>query len=335
MSGIGKAKQGLAPEGHPIHTLMEEHAIILDFAMKLRLVSENLQKARGGGTMEQLLENIDHLADHLRESENHYTREENVLFPHMEKHGIEGPPAQMWNEHNQIREIKKRLYALADEESPVDPVKFKNDMLETASGLSDMLAMHFNKENTVLFPMALQAIETKEWDEISDGFDDIGYGVFKPIGARGPERPRGKAGKPAALEVSGDRIVFETGSFNREELEAVLDTVPFDMTFVDAGEQVRYFSNSKERIFPRTKAIIGRKVQNCHPQKSFAVVQRILDDFKSGKRDVAEFWLNVGEKLVHIRYFALRRNGKFLGTVEVSQDIAPVRKLKGEKRLLD
>ena len=335
MSGVGKAKQGLAPEGHPIHTLMEEHAIILDFAMKLRLVAENLQKARGGGTMEQLMENIDHLVDHLRESENHYTREENVLFPHMEKHGIEGPPAQMWNEHNQIREVKKRLYALADEESPKDTVKFKREMLETTAGLSDMLGMHFNKENSVLFPMALQAIEGSEWDEISDGFDDIGYGVFTPVGARGPERPRGKAGKPAALEVSGDRIVFETGSFTREELETMLDTVPFDMTFVDASEQVRYFSNSKERIFPRTKAIIGRKVQNCHPQKSYAVVQRILDDFKSGKRDVAEFWLGAGEKLVHIRYFALRRNGKFLGTVEVSQDIAPVRKLKGEKRLLD
>jgi DUF438 domain-containing protein len=107
------------------------------------------------------------------------------------------------------------------------------------------------------------------------------------------------------------------------------------MTFVDANEQVRYFSNSRERIFPRTKAILGRKVQNCHPQKSYPAVQRILDDFRDGKRDIAEFWINAAEKMVHIRYFALRRDGKFLGTVEVSQDIAPVRKLKGEKRLLD
>ena len=335
MSGASKSKGGLAPEGHPIHTLMEEHSIILDFALKLRLVAENLQKAKGAGTMEQLMENIDHLVDHLRESENHYVREENVLFPHMEKHGIEGPPAQMWNEHNQIREVKKRLYALAEQESPKDPVKFKTEMLETAVGLSDLLSMHFNKENTMLFPMALQAIEGGEWDEISAGFDDIGYGVFRPIGARGTGERKEPAGKKAALEVSGDRIVFETGSFNREELETMLDTVPFDMTFVDAKDQVRYFSNSKERIFPRTKAIIGRKVQNCHPQKSFPVVQKILDDFKSGKRDVAEFWLGAGEKMVHIRYFALRRSGKFLGTVEVSQDIAPVRKLNGEKRLLD
>ncbi len=335
MSGVSKSKGGLAPEGHPIHTLMEEHGIILDFAMKLRLVAENLHNARGAKTMERLMENIDHLADHLRESDNHYTREENVLFPHMEKHGIEGPPAQMWTEHNQIRDVKKRLYALAGEQRPKDPVKFRTEMLETAAGLSDLLAMHFNKESTVLFPMAMQAIGPSEWDEISGGFDDIGYGVFTPVGARGPARPKDKAGKTEAVEVSGDRIVFETGSFTRPELETMLDTIPFDMTFVDAGEQVRYFSNSKERIFPRTKAILGRKVQNCHPQKSYGVVQKILDDFRTGKRDIAEFWLNVGDKMVHIRYFALRRNGKFLGTVEVSQDIAPVRTLQGERRLLD
>jgi len=333
MSGAGKGGIGLPPEGHPIHTLMEEHAIILDFAAKLRLAAENLQKARGGGTAEKIMENIGHLLDHFRESENHYVREENVLFPHMEKHGIEGPPAQMWNEHNQIREVKKRLYALSAEERPKDPARFRREMLEGAVGLSDLLAMHFNKENSVLFPMALQAIGAAGWEEISEGFDDIGYGVFLPVGARGTERPKGKAGRPAALEVSGDRIVFETGSFTRQELETLLDTVPFDLTFVDANDEPRFFSNSKERIFPRTKAILGRKVQKCHPQKSYAAVQRILDDFRAEKRDIAEFWLNVGERLVHIRYFALRRDGRFLGTVEVSQDIAPLRKLKGEKRL--
>jgi DUF438 domain-containing protein len=335
MSGVGKAKAGLAPEGHPIHTLMEEHGIILDFALKLRLAAENFGKARGPGAMERIMENIDHLADHFKESEKHYQREENVLFPHLEKHGITGPPAQMWTEHDRIREVKKRLYALADEERPDDISRFKKELGQTASELSDLLAMHFEKENTVLFPMAIRAIEAGEWDEISDGFDEIGYTIFRPVSARGPERPKERPGREAGLEIAGDRIVFETGSFSRAELETLLDTVPFDMTFVDAGEQVRYFSNSKERIFPRTKAILGRKVQNCHPQKSYAAVQRILDDFREGKRDVAEFWINAGEKLVHIRYFALRRGGKFLGTVEVSQDIAPVRKLTGEKRLLD
>ena len=336
-------KEASLPEGHPIHTLMEEHGLILDFALKLRVAAENFQKASGAGTLERLMENLDHLADHFKDSEKHYLREENVLFPHIEKHGITGPPAQMWNEHNNIRELKKRFYALAEQEMPKDIVKFKKELMEVATGLMDKLGMHFEKENNVLFPMSLRAIDDKEWVDIVEGFDEIGYTIFTPITSRTipkavkpKEEGAGVRKSPgAALELSGDRLMFETGSFTREELESMLDTVPFDMTFVDSNEEVRYFSNSKERIFPRTKAIIGRKVQNCHPQKSYAVVQRILDDFRSGKRDVAEFWINAGEKMVHIRYFALRRNGKFLGTVEVSQDIAPLRKLQGEKRLLD
>jgi DUF438 domain-containing protein len=322
---------------------MEEHAIILDFALKLRLAAENLQKARGADTLEKMMESLDHIADHFKESEKHYLREENVLFPHLEKHGITGPPAQMWAEHDQIRGVKKRFYSLSDEERPGDRARFKKDLMATATELSDLLAMHFEKENTILFPMSIRAIGDKEWVEIVNGFDEIGYSIFTPITSReqptpgkpGGEPPNATAPVPAAVELSGDRLVFETGSFTREQLETMLDTVPFDITFVDANEEVRYFSNSKERIFPRTKAIIGRKAQNCHPKKSYAAVQMILDDFKSGKRDAAEFWIAAGEKMVHIRYFALRRNGKFLGTVEVSQDIAPVRKLQGEKRLVD
>jgi DUF438 domain-containing protein len=145
MSGVSKVKAESAPEGHPIHTLMEEHGIILDFALKLRLATENLQKARDAGTMEKILENIDHLADHFKESEKHYLREENVLFPHLEKHGITGPPAQMWTEHNRIREVKKRLYSLADQERPGDVARFKKELGQTASELSDQLAMHFEK----------------------------------------------------------------------------------------------------------------------------------------------------------------------------------------------
>jgi hypothetical protein len=343
LSGVSGKKESLLPEGHPIHTLMEEHGLILDFALKLRVAAENFQKAKGAQTIERLMENLDHLADHFKDSEKHYIREENVLFPHIEKHGITGPPAQMWNEHNSIRELKKRLYALSEQEQPADIAKFKKDLMEVATELMDTLGMHFEKENNVLFPMSLRAIPDKDWVEIVEGFDEIGYTIFTPITSRKipkamnakEEGATVKRSPGAALEVSGDRLVFETGSFTREELETILDTLPFDMTFVDADEEVRYFSNSKDRIFPRTKAIIGRKVQNCHPQKSVHVVQKILDDFRSGRREVAEFWINAGEKMVHIRYFALRRNGKFLGTVEVSQDIAPLRKLQGEKRLLD
>ncbi len=129
-------------------------------------------------------------------------------------------------------------------------------------------------------------------------------------------------------------IVFETGSLSKEELETLLNSLPVDITFVDKEDTVRYFSQSKKRIFPRAKAVIGRKVQQCHPQKSIHIVNRILDDFRNGQRDVAEFWIKLEEKLIYIRYFAVRKNGKYLGTAEVTQDITNIKKIEGEKRLL-
>lgn len=124
-------------------------------------------------------------------------------------------------------------------------------------------------------------------------------------------------------------------SLSKEEIEAIFNNLPVDITFVDSEDTVRYFSQSKERIFPRTKAVIGRKVQQCHPQKSLHVVNQILEDFKSGQRDVAEFWINLKGRLIYIRYFAVHdKDGNYLGCLEATQDITDVRKIEGEKRLL-
>lgn len=132
-----------------------------------------------------------------------------------------------------------------------------------------------------------------------------------------------------------EKITFETGSFAKEELETLLNTLPVDITFVDKNDTVRYFSQTKDRIFPRTKAVIGRKVQQCHPQKSLHVVNQILEDFKNNKRDVAEFWINLNNRLIYIRYFPVRnKSGDYLGCLEVTQDITDIKKIEGERRLL-
>jgi len=129
---------------------------------------------------------------------------------------------------------------------------------------------------------------------------------------------------------------FETGTLSKDEIEATLNTLPVDITFVDKEDTVRYFNKSEKRIFVRTKAVIGRKVQQCHPQKSIHIVNKILDSFKGGKKDVAEFWIQKENRLVHIRYFPVRnRDGKYLGTIELTQDITDLKKIEGEKRLLD
>ena len=132
------------------------------------------------------------------------------------------------------------------------------------------------------------------------------------------------------------KILFETGDLSKEELEAVLNALPVDITFVDEEDTVRYFSQPKERLFPSAKAVIGRKVQQCHPQKSIHLVNQILTDFKSGRRDSAEFWINLGGRKVYIRYFAVRdKAGKYLGTLEATQDITEIKQIEGEKRLLE
>jgi len=136
-------------------------------------------------------------------------------------------------------------------------------------------------------------------------------------------------------EVEGT-VPFETGTLPKDGIEAILNTLPVDITFVDQEDTVQYFSQSKDRIFARAKAIIGRKVQQCHPQKSVYVVERILKAFKSGSKDVAEFWLNLKGRLIHIRYFAVRdKKGEYLGCLEVTQDITDIKKIEGERRLLE
>lgn len=112
--------------------------------------------------------------------------------------------------------------------------------------------------------------------------------------------------------------------------------MPFDITFVDKDDIVKYFSAGTERIFTRTKAVIGRSVQNCHPPASVHIVEKLVQDFKDGKKDVEEFWINMGGKMVHIRYFAVRdENGEFIGTLEVTQDVTNIKELKSEKRLVE
>jgi PAS domain S-box-containing protein len=125
-------------------------------------------------------------------------------------------------------------------------------------------------------------------------------------------------------------------TISTETLEAIFDALPVDLTFVDDTDTVRYYSRGDERVFRRTPAVIGKKVQQCHPQKSLHKVEQVVSDLKSGRRNVAEFWIDLKGRKIYIRYFAVRdKAGKYLGIVEVSQDITDLQKIIGEKRLLD
>lgn len=325
-------EETLPQPGHPIHTLMEEHKALLQLAGELSNVAHKVKQSKDFDSVSEEMERLTHITEHLKDSESHYVREENVLFPHLEKHGITQPPAIMWSEHNQIRDIKKKLYEILEQHNSLRIQDFSKKLADLATALGNMLQSHFYKENNMLFPTALKVITESEWIDIKGQFDELGYCCFTPESAK--ETPQKAQISPPEVVAEG-KIVLETGSFFKEELEALFNTLPVDITFVDKEDTVRYFNQTKERIFPRTKAVIGRKVQLCHPQKSLQKVEEILNDFKNNKRDVAEFWINLKGRLIYIRYFAVRnQNGEYIGCLEVTQDITDIKKIEGEKRLL-
>jgi DUF438 domain-containing protein len=189
------------------------------------------------------------------------------------------------------------------------------------------------KEENILLPMAHDALTEEDWGEIFKQSAEIGWCMVAP--REGYQPPATAEPSEEAKTLAEKTVPFSTGSLTFEQLQGMFDTLPADLTFVDADDRVRYFTQKKDSIFRRNKAVLGRKIQHCHPPKSVHVVEQILDDFKSGSRDVAEFWINFGGKFVHICYYAVRNaDGQYLGTMEVTQDLTPLRGLVGERRLL-
>jgi len=325
------------PLGHPINILMEEHKILLQFLEKLDTFVNSVQQAGNISYVSGDITQLKHIAEDFLDAEKHYLREENVLFPILEKHGITEPPAIMWMEHNQLREKKKQLYNLIENYNTINFHEFKRQFSETAKSLNSILSSHIFKENNILFPTALRVVTEQEWRDARREFDEIGYCCFTPEHLIAiPLAKEVEKQKIEAVLAPEGLLEFETGTLSKDEVEAILNTLPVDITFVDKEDTVKYFSKAERRIFVRTKAVIGRKVQLCHPQKSIHIVNKILEAFKTGKKDVAEFWIQKDNRLIHIRYFAVRdKDRKYLGTMEVTQDLTDIKKIEGEKRLLD
>ena len=326
------------PTENPVNILQEEHKVMLQLTEMLKTIAKSVQRAPVPTEVTEDIAHLKHVKEDLVDSEKHYIREENVLFPMLEKHGVTEPPAIMWTEHNRIREEKKKFFTLVENYSTTGFQDFEAQLVEAADILSELLSSHFFKENNILFPTAMKVVTSVEWIEIRKEFDKIGYCRFTPqhLIRAVQQLERAEEKKPEPMLMPTALLQFDTGEFSKAQGESFLKTVPFDITFVDKDDVVRYFNKSE--IFLRTKSVIGRKVQQCHPQKSVHVVNQILESFKTGKKDVAEFWIPMdnGAKLIHIRYFAVRdKDRNYLGTMEVTQDITGIKKIEGEKRLLD
>lgn len=279
------------PIWHPVNILMEEHKIMQQLAEKLMAVTNKILKVTDASYVGDEIHHLEHMSRDFTDSEKHYLREENVLFPILEKHGVTEPPAIMWIEHNQIREKKKQLSNLVGNYNTAGFQEFKNKLAEVTEALNSILPSHFYKENNILFPTALKIVTEQEWNDARREFDEIGYCCFTPpqlrVGPNSIESGKKEIEKTPTLEGV---LQFETGSLSKDEIEAILNSLPVDISFIDAEDAVKYFNKADKRIFVRTKAVIGRKVQLCHPQKSVHIVNKILEAFKKGEKDSAEFW---------------------------------------------
>lgn len=325
---IHKPVEHIDQPGHPIDTFKSENRAIEDFLMGV------LRKSMEAWRNEKSEENFQNLlkqAQNLYNIDKHYSRKENLLFPYMEKYEITTPPKVMWGVDDEIRdEIKEVIENL---KSRKDEENILRKLENVITRINDMIF----KEENILFPMIADLFTEDEWLVIEKESGEIGFCFIDRKEPWKPERVNIEEKEKDKGESTAEGYIrFETGILELNELTHLLNVLPIDMTFIDKDDIVRYFSKPNDRIFARTRAVIGRAVQNCHPPASVHVVESILNDFKAGRKDSEEFWINMGPRLVYIRYFAVRDDaGNYLGTAEVTQDIKPIQNLRGEKRILD
>lgn len=273
--------------------------------------------------VEEKKDEILEIVKDLKEFNEHYLKKENILFPYMEKkhekfHGL----SIMWTLHDHARDTIKRVIAVLEEDFSLE--KFNEEIGRLFFAMLGIA----KKENLILFPAAMEIIEDSEWEEMNRQSLEYGFPFI--------DKPDIKPGE--AIEVHAfEGMTFKTGTgeLTFEQLALLLDTLPVDLTFVDENNKVKYFTKPKDRIFPRSPAVIGRDVRNCHPQKSLHIVNKIIDEFRKGTKDSATFWIDFKGRKLLIQYFPLRNSkGEYKGVLEVTQDITDIQKLEGERRLL-
>ncbi|MDF2700095.1 MAG: domain S-box protein [Haloplasmataceae bacterium] len=313
-------------EGHPINTFLRENRELKNLlSVKFPYHIDLLKDKDNDDHRSKLLKDL----QLINQIEIHYLRKENLLFPYLEKYGIYGPAKVMWGVDDDIRDELKTLHInLQNNQESSDTIIAQSIKLK--SSLDEMIF----KEENILLPMAEDTLTQDEWLTIQEESDALGYAFISKPNKWDPPRLIDAFEKAMPKEIAEGNVSFETGVMSIKELELVLNKIPFDMTFIDKNDVVKYFSHG-DRVFPRTKAVIGRTVQNCHPPTSVHVVNKMLEDFRKGTKDHEEFWIKMKGTFIYIRYFAIKDElNEYMGTLEVTQNATHILELEGEKRLL-
>lgn len=307
--------------GHPADTLKRENSAIEKEIDEVRTQLALLPDADAKDKVKAGLKR-------LTEIDRHYLKKENLFFPYMEQYGITAPPKVMWGVDDEIRSQLKAVLTKLDSEE-------LSSLAEEIEAFLDKAGEMIFKEENIMLPMLLENLTQDEWKTIADESGELGYCLIDYVPVWTPSAGKDSESSVHDQPAIAGAINLPTGVLKVEELSRMLDTLPIDITFVGKDDTVRYFSQGAERVFPRTKAIIGRKVSNCHPPASVHIVEKLVEDFKAGRKDHEDFWINMGEKFILIRYFAVRDEaGEYLGVLEVTQNIRPLQAIEGEKRLV-
>ncbi len=271
------------------------------------------------------------LFSEFSEFEKHYRKKENILFPYIEKKDNKYNCLKvMWSFHDEIRETLKEIISLIKN----DNFNLREFNKQTGKFFFAVVPIIF-REEYILHPFTLEILDDNDFNEMLIQSFEIGFAYIET-----PERPKNNISneelKKNDLKTEEMFVNLKTGKLLPEQIILLINNLPVDITFVDENDVVKFFSNPKHRFFTRSKAIIGRTVQNCHPHESVHIVEEILQSFKNKEKDKARFWIQMKGRFILIEYYALYDDsGNYKGTIEVSQDITDIKMLEGEQRLLD
>jgi DUF438 domain-containing protein len=309
-------------ESHFLSYLMLENRGVEKIIAEMRVVVKAIF-SQSIGEEKKLAKQLQHFINDLKLYELHYLKKENILFPFIESTFPEYRCLQlMWSFHDDFRKTLQRIEELLKSEP------LRKDLLNKELGrLFFVVLPIIFREEQIVYPVAYRAIPESAWQEMLVQAHETGWCYINP--------PKKADANKTDKSIASGMTDLDTGALKREQIIQLFENLPVDITFVDEEDTVRYFSGGKHRIFPRSNAIIGRKVQNCHPPESVHIVNQIVEAFRNGSKNEANFWIKMKGKFIYIRYIALRSSkGEYKGTIEVSQDVTDIRSLEGERRLL-
>lgn len=329
------------PKGHPIQTYADEAAVLKVLAIEIGL------KIGRKFVKNQWLE----LYEKLNKINVHFSRKQHQLFPALERKGFDRPSKIMWTFDDRVRDAIKAAYQLLKEDKD-------EAFLQAQPNVIFLVEDILQKENDVLYPTSLKLLTEDDFVEMRKSDDEIGYCLIdNPPAYTGSSRRSslsanvasngdvnnlvndlnavlGKYGLSRAV-TDNEELDVSIGKMTLEQINLVYKHMQVDLSYVDENDIVKFYTDTKHRVFPRSAGVIGRLVENCHPRESVASVKAIIDAFRSGEQDEAEFWLDRGDKFIYIVYNAVRDDqGNFKGVLEMMQDVTHIRSLQGSQRLL-